>query len=1132
MKRNMPYKGGRKNVYTHLHIQSGYSLLTSTVKISELVAKAKADGCTSLALTDRNVMYGSVYFYKECKKQGIKPIIGILADVLDEQEAAHHLLLLAKNLQGYQNLLKISSAIKTKSPSGLPMNWLKAYSRGLIAISPGAEGQVEELLREEKPEEAQKAAEQYLQIFGHDNFYFSLQRLSIAEEEKQNEAISLLAKELEIKIVATNPVYYLNESDALAQEVLLAIGNGDKLADETRTVLASNQYYLKSRAEMAELFHDRPDALENTLHIATQCNLDIPFHRSLLPKYPTEAGVTAEEMLEAVCFQGLKKRLSEPSAHYEERLRYELDIINKMKFSDYFLIVWDFMKFAKDNQILTGPGRGSAAGSMVAYVLSITDVDPIEHSLLFERFLNPERVSMPDIDIDFPDNRREEVIAYVAKKYGEFHVAQIITFGTLAAKAALRDTGRVFGLNPKEQEAVSKMIPGRLGITLPEAFKESKRLQEFVNESDLNQKLFQTALLLEGLPRHTSTHAAGVVISDQALTEHIPIQGGHEGIHLTQYPMDILEELGLLKMDFLGLRNLTLIDNILKNIKKGTGEKLDLANIPMDDSETLSLLGRGETTGVFQFESDGIRKVLIKLKPNRFEDIVAVNALYRPGPMENIPLFIERKHGLTPIDYLHPDLQDILEPTYGVIVYQEQIMQIASRLAGFSLGEADLLRRAVSKKKKEVLDQERQHFVSGALNQGYSEKTAEEIYTLIVRFANYGFNRSHAVAYSVIAYQLGYLKTYYPEYFMAALMTSVVGNDDKISQYAREAKKKGIKVLPPSINQSGFPFSPEKEGIRFSLGAIKGIGGTVLKEIFAARRQKKFADLFDFCLRVSGKIVNRKVLEALVHSGAFDEFGEDRATLLASLDVAISHTELVNPDDDLFDMFSDGEFSLKPKYNHVDPIPVEDKLSLEKSVLGLYLSNHPVTSYRDLFQYFGCLTIDEAINKKESKVLLGVYITAVKTIRTKKGDVMAFLTVSDEEGDIEAVVFPNVYKNHSAVLNHGQLVMLKGTLEERDGKTQLIIQHVYPLEQVKKMKQGINGTLFLKIEAEKQTKDTLQKIKKILMQHSGETKVMLFYQRENRYVQLSYWDWVNPTDSLIKALIDMVGKGNVVYKRE
>ncbi|KWW20133.1 DNA polymerase III [Peribacillus simplex] len=1132
MKETCLTKVGEKNVYTHLHIQSGYSLLTSTVKITELVAKAKADGCTSLALTDRNVMYGSVYFYKECKRQGIKPIIGILADVLDEWEAAHGLLLLAKNLQGYQNLLKISSAIKTKSPSGIPMNWLKGYSKGLIAITPGAGGEIETLLKEERPEEAQQAARKFQQIFGADNFYASIQRLSIANEEEGNEAISLLAKELGIKVVATNPVYYLNESDALAQEVLLAIGNGDKLADEAHTVLESKQYYLKSRKQMAELFHDRPDALENTLVIAGQCNLDIPFHRSLLPKYPTEAGMTAEEMLEAVCFDGLKKRLPEPPIQYEERLRYELDVITKMKFSDYFLIVWDFMKFAKDQQILTGPGRGSAAGSMVAYVLSITDVDPIEHSLLFERFLNPERVSMPDIDIDFPDNRREEVIAYVAKKYGEYHVAQIITFGTLAAKAALRDTGRVFGLNSKEQEAVSKMIPNRLGITLPEAFKESKRLRDFVNESNLNQKLFQTALLLEGLPRHTSTHAAGIVISDQALTEHIPISGGHEGIHLTQYPMDLLEELGLLKMDFLGLRNLTLIDNIIKNIQKGTGRKLDLSQIPMDDPETLALLGRGETTGVFQFESDGIRKVLVKLKPNRFEDIVAVNALYRPGPMENIPLFIERKHGLAPIDYLHEDLRDILEPTYGVIVYQEQIMQIASRLAGFSLGEADLLRRAVSKKKKDVLDEERQHFVSGALQQGYSEKTADEIYSLIVRFANYGFNRSHAVAYSVIAYQLGYLKTHYPEYFMAALMTSVIGNDEKVAQYIREAKKKGIAVLAPSINRSGYPFIPEKEGIRFSLGAIKGIGGTVLKEIFAARRQKKFEDLFDFCLRVSGKIVNRKVLEALVNSGAFDEFGEDRATLLASLDVAISHTELVNPDDDLFDMFSDGEFSLKPKYNHVDPIPIEDKLALEKNALGLYLSNHPVTGYRELFQYFGCLSIDEATNKKESKILLGAYITSVKTIRTKKGDVMAFLSVSDEEGDIEAVAFPNVYKLHSAELSHGQVIMLQGTLEERDGKNQLLIKSVYPLEKVKQMKEEKNGTIFLKVEADKQTNDTLQKIKKILLQHGGETKVMLFYERENRYVQLSYWDWVNPTDSLLQALIDMVGKGNVVYKKE
>ena len=954
-------------MFTHLHIQSGYSLLNSTVKIEELVAQAKEFGMTSLALCDRNVMYGSLYFYKECLKQGVKPIIGVLIDVLDDEDSTHSLILLAKNLIGYHNLLKISSAIQTKSPNGLPRSWLKAYSKGLIAISPGAEGKIEEYLVEGKVEEATIEAKELLGIFGPEQFYFSIQRLNVLDEEIQNDAVVQLAQQIGIKVVATNPVYYLKENDALAHEVLLAVGNGHKLADEDRKVMPANQFYLKSMQEMAEQFADKPDALENTLYIASQCNLDIPFHQSLLPKYPTAPGVASDDMLEEICWQGLQSRRPNPPRLYEERLRYELDVIKRMKFSDYFLIVWDFMKFARNKHILTGPGRGSAAGSMVAYVLQITDVDPIEHSLLFERFLNPERITMPDIDIDFPDHRREEVIAYVAKKYGELHVAQIITFGTMAAKAALRDTGRVFGLNMKEQEALSKMIPNRLGITLSEAYQESKRLQAFLMESPLNQQLFSTAMKLEGLPRHTSTHAAGVIISDMPLTEIIPIQAGHDGIYLTQFPMDLLEEIGLLKMDFLGLRNLTLIENIITNIAKGTGEKIDLAKIPMDDAATFELFGKGETTGVFQFESDGIRKVLMRLKPSCFEDIVAVNALYRPGPMENITQFIERKHGLAPIDYHHPDLKEILEPTYGVIVYQEQIMQIASKLAGFSLGEADLLRRAVSKKKMDILDKERNHFVSGAKKKDYSDKIATSIYNVIIRFANYGFNRSHAVSYSIIAYQLAYLKTHYPAYFMAALMTSAIGNHEKIAQYVREAKKRGITIYPPSINFSAYSFIVYQDGIRYSLGAIKGVGGTVLKEIFAARRSRKFNDLFDFCIRVSGKIVNRKILEVFVHSGAFDEFGHDRATLLASLDVALNHAELVKPDDDLFDLFGEGEFSLQPKYVEVEPIRLEDKLLFEKKVLGLYLSNHPVSSYRKLFKHFGCMSIEEVTKQEGSK---------------------------------------------------------------------------------------------------------------------------------------------------------------------
>ncbi|RFU65986.1 DNA polymerase III subunit alpha [Peribacillus glennii] len=1118
-------------MFIHLHIQSAYSLLSSTVKIDELVSQAKAKGFPALALTDRNVMYGSIYFYKECQKQGIKPIIGLLADVLDGQEEPYPLILLARNNEGYQNLLKITSAIKTKSAAGIPLKWLGAYSKGLISISPGAPGRIETFLRLGEFEQAKETAKLYQSIFGRESFYLSMQRMP-APEEDMEALLKRLSQETGIPMAATNPVFYLNKEDALAKEVLEAVKNGEKLSDQNRIEPLGGENYLKTGKEIAEQFLDLPDLLENTLKISGECDVNITFNRSLLPKYPVEGGMAADELLKEVCLDGLQKRYRNPQTGHYERLQYELSVIKKMNFSDYFLIVWDFMKYARKNHILTGPGRGSAAGSMVAYVLEITDVDPIKHKLLFERFLNPDRISMPDIDIDFPDNRREEVISYVASKYGELHVAQIITFGTFAAKAAIRDTGRAYGLNAKEQERLSRMIPSRLGTTLKGAFKESNALRDFVNESNFNQSLFETALKLEGLPRHTSTHAAGVVISDLPLTEIIAIQQGHEGIHLTQFPMDLLEELGLLKMDFLGLRNLTLIDNIVSNIQKGTGQKVHIEDIPMDDAKTFRLLSKGDTTGVFQLESEGIRKVIMKLAPTRFEDIVAVNALYRPGPMENIPLFIERKHGLKSIDYLHPDLQPILEDTYGVIVYQEQIMQIASKMAGFTLGEADLLRRAVSKKKKDVLDRERAHFVNGAKKQGYSPDIANEVYDSIVRFANYGFNRSHAVAYSFIAYQLAFLKAHFPGFFMASLLTSVIGNEDKIAQYVGEAKNKGIPVLPPSINKSGYPFQAEKEGIRFSLAALKGIGGAALKEIFQARRQKKFKDLFDFCLRVASKAAGRNILEALIHSGAFDEFGEDRATLLASLDVALSHAELVKPEDGGFDLFGSDELSLKPKYVDVEPIRMEDKLYFEKSVLGLYLSNHPVASYRKIFRHFGAVSIDNAILKTENKALLGVYISSVKSIRTKKGEAMAFLTVSDETGDLDAVAFPTVYKNHMPMLVNGNIAMLSGTIEERDSKKQFIIQEIYSLEELKDMMEEKSSRLFIKIEKDKQTASNLKRLKQALFKYKGTTKVMLYYEREDRYVQLSLGDWVTPTAELLTKLKAIAGDGNVVLKQD
>ncbi|WP_108671270.1 DNA polymerase III subunit alpha [Peribacillus acanthi] len=1115
--------------FAHLHTYSAYSLLQSTVKVEELVHQIKKLGMNSVALTDRNVMFASIPFYKECKKQGIKPILGLTADILHTEEG-YPLVLLAKNLEGYKNLLKISSAIKTKSPEGLPFRWLKGYSKGLIAITPGQEGSIETALMNENRQTAVETVAIYKEIFGKD-FYISVQKNSSPDELSFFERVKDFACENDCPIVATNPVHYLLKEDHIVHEAMLAIQTGQKLSDQNRKKLPSSEYYLKSPKEMYELFHDEPEALENTLTISKLCEVDIPLQQKLLPKYPNNTKMSSHELLKEICLKGFFNRYGDAENSYKKRLEYELEVISRMNFSDYFLIVWDFMKYSREHGILTGPGRGSAAGSMVAYVLQITDIDPMKYNLLFERFLNPERVTMPDIDIDFPDNRRDEVIAYVASRYGELHVAQIITFGTFAAKAALRDSGRVFGLNSKELESLSKFIPQKLGITIDQALQESKLLQGFYQENDFNRKLIDTARKLEGLPRHTSTHAAGVVICDSALTEHIAIQEGHNGVHLTQFPMEVLEEIGLLKMDFLGLRNLTLLDSILENIKKQTGRIISLERLPMQDEKTLQLLGSGDTTGIFQFESEGMRKVLMQLKPERFSDLVAVNALYRPGPMENIPVFIRRRHGEEKIQYPHPDLAPILESTYGVIVYQEQIMQIASRFSGFSLGQADLLRRAVSKKKKEDLDAGREDFVRGAKNQGYAENVAHTIYDLIVRFANYGFNLSHAAAYSLIAYQLAYLKAHFPLHFMAALLTSVIGNEDKIAQYAIQLKKMDIAFLPPSINKSTYSFRIEGQSIRYSLAAIKGVGGNVLKEIFKARKQKPFSDLFDFCMRVNTKVVNRKVLEVLVHSGSFDEFGEDRATLLASLDVALEHVNLVNPDEDQFDLFEESEFTLKPKYMKMDPIGIEDKLNYEKAVLGFYLSDHPVTPFKEVFSHFGTTSIIQILHQDEDpKSVLGVYITDAKSIRTKKGEVMAFLTVSDDSGEIEAVVFPNIYKEHMPLLKKGKVLLINGTIENRNGKKQLIVQKVFSMDELRTIQEENQKRLFIRIDKNIQDKSILAKLKQTIRHYPGFTSILLYYEREARYVRLPMTDWINPTSQLLKQLQTLVGEKNVLLK--
>ena len=1113
--------------FIHLQIATAYSLLSSTISIEKLVQKAREMNYQALAITDRNVLYGAIPFYKECKAHGIKPIIGLTADVKSEIEPgmSYPIVLLAKSYKGYQNLVKISSTIQTKAPEGIPLKWLKGYREDLYAFTPGMAGEIEQFLLNNEVEKAENAAKKYQLLFEKDAFFISLQRHKINQEETIFPKLIHISKKLGIKTIVSNNVQYLEQEDAFSHECLLAIKEGAKLSEEERPRLQSEEYYLKPSEEMAKLFSEEIEALETTWMVSETCRVDIPFQQKLLPKFPLEDGTAACDLLRTSCEDGVRKRIANPGTHYWERLDYELEVINKMGFNDYFLIVWDFMEFSRSRGILTGPGRGSAAGSLVAYALGITDVDPIEYDLLFERFLNPERVSMPDIDIDFPDNRREEVIQYVSNKYGALHVSQIITFGTFAAKAAVRDVARIFGFNTKELEYLSRLVSSRNGLR--NTFNESEKLRSFVEESELNAKLFDTALRIEGLPRHASTHAAGVVMSEFPLVNIIPIQEGHEGVYLTQYPMEVLEEIGLLKMDFLGLRNLTILERIVTNIQKGTKKRLDIKQIPLDDKETYQLLSRGFTTGIFQLESEGMRNVLLRLRPTHFEDIVAVNALYRPGPMENIPMYIERKHGQADISYPHPDLKPILEKTNGVIVYQEQIMQIASRMAGFSLGEADLLRRAVSKKKKEVLDYERTHFVKGTLKKGYDEKTANEIYDLIVRFANYGFNRSHAVAYSLIAYQLAYLKAHYPLYFMAALLTSVVGNEDKIAQYLREANQLQIEILPPSINHSIFPFSVEKGAIRYSLAGIKGIGASVLKQILTARQSKPFKDLFDFCLRAPE--INRKTLESLVLSGALDEFGMDRAVLLANIDVALEHAELMRPSDQGPDLFSNEElFHLEPKYIEVEPMEMSDKLALEKQVLGLYLSDHPVSPYEKMLERAGATPVFQ-LKAGQRNAIVGAYLTEVKTIRTKKGEIMVFLTASDSTGDVEGVIFPAVYRLHSNLCHQGSVILLKGHVEDRNGRLQFIVQKLEEAERIKEF-ESPKERLYIKVPKNHQDNGLLKEINAIFKKYKGNTPVILYYEQRNQTLQLSDKDWIQPASACLSELKALLGDSNVILK--
>ncbi|ANU12723.1 DNA polymerase III alpha subunit [Planococcus halocryophilus Or1] len=1012
------------------HISTSADLLKSTVRLDELFPFLKEQGATSVAIVNTK-LYGILPFWEACRRADIHGVIGL--SVFIEYEEQHFpVVLYAQTNKGYDNLLKISSALSTRDKEAIPEQWLKAYREGLICIIPN---KAEWLMTDRS-----LVVEYIKNLFGKAAFG-SVERPGGVVSPYESAFIELCEK-IEIPIIASHEIRYMHQQDAFAYEVASAIGQGVKMNDPERQKPEHTNAYVPSQQEFLSWFEDRNEWIQQTADVLKSCGVTIPMNRQLLPVYPLSEQMDKATYIAQLCKVGLEERVPDFSKKYQERLNYELSIIAKMGFIDYFLIVADFMKYAKDQDIMTGPGRGSSASSLVAYSLKITDVDPIEHGLLFERFLNPERITLPDIDIDFADHRRHEVVEYVAQKYGAVRTAQIITFGTLSAKAVARDTARVFGFEAEELEAISKLISNRPGTTLRSALKESTKFNDWIIEREERKSWFKTALKLEGLPRHASTHAAGVILSPTPLVNHVPIEKGHEGIYLTQWPMQELEAIGLLKMDFLGLRNLTILEQIRSLIYWDTKKRFHYSSIPLEDAKTFKLLATGDTTGVFQLESDGMRHALQQIQPTAFGDIVAVNALYRPGPMEFIPLYARRKHGQETVKYVHPILEPILRETYGVIVYQEQIMHIAAKMAGFSLGEADLLRRAVSKKKREILDEEREHFVQGAKAKGFTEAEAAEVYDLIVRFADYGFPKSHAVAYSMISYQLSYMKAHYPVYFYTSLLTNSAGNAEKTKQLMQEIKEKKIPLLPPSVQKSRHTFSVEDGQIRFGLNAVKGVPGSTIKALLTAREEGPFKSLFNIAERISALHFNRKSFEPLIKAGALDEFGHDRGVVLASLDSAIKHAELVKPNDEpgLFDDM--GASFMKPKYTKASEMPESLKLEFEKEVLGFYLSKHPIEREKENRQKsYDALKSLKSKRDRELVKVLGV-IEDIKRIRTKKGDAMAFLTLMDETGPASVTLFPVEYAKFNLLLEPHATLEIQGLVENRNHKTAIICKNI------------------------------------------------------------------------------------------
>lgn len=1042
--------------FTHLHVHSHYSLLDGLGKIPDLVLRAKELGMDSLALTDHGVMYGAIEFYEECQKQGIKPIIGVEAYIaprrMQDKEPKidtryFHLILLAKNETGYKNLLKIVTAAHLEGYYYKPRidkEFLKAHAEGLIALSACMGGEVPSLIVSSK-NKAIEAIKFYQETFGKDNFYLELQsHPDYPEQNKVNEKLIAIASKLEIPLVATNDIHYVRKEDKDAHEVLLAVQTGRDYDDESRMTLKEFNLAMNSPEEMIESFRKLPEAIANTQEIAKKCNLEIQLGKTILPRFDVPKNETATSYLKKLCMEGVKERYKDVTNQVLQRLEYELDIIVKCHFEDYFLIVSDYVNFAKDEGILVGPGRGSAAGSIVAYVLAITDLDPLYYELLFERFLNPERISPPDIDLDFADDRREEVIQYITKKYGKEHVAQIITFGVMKARMAIRDVARALGMTYEDGDRVAKLIP--FGMTLNEAVEAISELKTIYENESKAKQLIDMAKRLENVARNAGTHAAGVVISEKPLVEQVPLQHPPHGENntVTQYSMKYIDEVGLLKVDILGLANLTIIKNALRIIRKIADTEIDLSQIAPDDKKTFDLLSRAETSGVFQLESDGMKRYLKELKPTKFEDILSMVALYRPGPMESIPDFIAGKHNRKKISYLDPKLEPILAPTYGVIVTQDQVLQIARHFAGFSYAEADILRKAVGKKIKKLLDEQKEKFIAGAVKTGATQKIAEAVWDFIEPFARYGFNRAHAACYAMISYRTAYLKAHFPSAFMAAWLSAEQQNIDKIAFAVAEAKRMKIEVLPPDVNESFVEFGVVKTtgNIRFGLAAIKNVGVGVSDAICEERKKNgPYQDFANFLMRLGSKVLNKKVIEALAKSGALDNFCERNRVLMniETITKFINNLNRANVSQmDLFGAQDGPKVEIKLDLSDAPVATRKEKLAWEKELLGMYISEHPLRGMEKTLNVSGIPIAQIANKKTEERVQIAGLISSVKKILTKNRDPMLFLTLEDLSGKIEIIVFPRVLEKYKDIWRADALLRVSGRVNNKDGVKKII----------------------------------------------------------------------------------------------